>query len=88
MIARLFPLVPDASLRVFRIDDDGEPVGSVLASATTAANGEFTLNLPAGTVLASNLIVQASSDPSITGPVPVGTLNTLSRLLSVRADRR
>ncbi len=70
--------VPDATLRVFRIDDDGEPVGSIIASATTAANGGYTLNLPAGTVLASNLIVQASSDPAITGPEPVGTPNTIS----------
>lgn len=70
--------VPNATLRVFNIDNDGEPIGSVIATTTTDANGAFTLNLPAGTTLASNLIVQASSDPTITGPVPIGTPNTLS----------
>lgn len=70
--------VPNATLRVFTIDNDGEPVGSVIATATTSASGEYSLTLPAGTTLASNLIVQASSDPSITGPVPIGTADTLS----------
>lgn len=70
--------VANATLRVFAINDAGEPVGSVIATGTTNGSGAFSLTLPPGTVLASSLIVQASSDPGITGPVPVGTLNTLS----------
>lgn len=70
--------VPNATLRVFAINNDGEPVGSLITSTTTSATGQYSLNLPAGTTLASSLIVQASSDSSITGPVPVGTPNTIS----------
>lgn len=59
---------------VFQIDKDGNPVTSasnttgIIAQTTTGASGSFSVNLPAGTSLASNIIVQASGS---TTPTPV-----------------
>ncbi len=76
--------VSGATVRAFLIDDDGNPIGPALATTTTNPNGTYTLTLPAGTLITSNLIVQAEADPSIDGPVPVGTANTLSGLIGTR----
>ncbi|MDE2149409.1 MAG: hypothetical protein KGJ55_06170 [Gammaproteobacteria bacterium] len=64
--------VAGTNVLVFAIDDAGKPTGGVIASTTTAADGSFSLTLPAGTTLASNLIVQASG---ATTPQPVGPAN-------------
>ena len=74
--------VPNATVRVFRIDDTGNPVGTtVIPPVTTAPDGSFSLILPTGTVLDSTLVVQVENDPSINGPVAVGIANTYSTLL-------
>lgn len=74
--------VPNATVRVFRIDIDGKPLGATLiAPVTTAADGSFSLTLPTGTVLDSTLVAQVENDAAINGPVDVGTPNTYSALL-------
>lgn len=71
--------VPNATVRVFRIDSDGNPVGTTLiAPVTTAADGSFSLTLPTGTVFDSTLVAQVENDPGITDPAAVGTPNTYS----------
>jgi len=76
--------VPGASILVFQVDNTGNPVTSasnptgILAQTTTGADGTFSVNLPAGTSLASNVIVQATTgmaparvcDPSTAGCPP------------------
>lgn len=69
--------VSGMTVRAFLIDDNGNPTGSVLATATTAADGTFTLNVPTTQPLTINLIVQIAG-PAVTGPVAVGTPNTFS----------
>lgn len=74
--------VPNATVRVFRIDIDGKPLGATLiAPVTTAADGSFSLTLPTGTVLDSTLVAQVENDAAINGPVDVGIPNTYSALL-------
>lgn len=74
--------VPNATVRVFRIDNDGNPVGTtVIPPVTTAADGSFSLTLPTGTVLDSTLVAQVENDPAINDPVAVGTPNTYSAFL-------
>jgi hypothetical protein len=74
--------VSNATVRVFRIDNTGTPVGTmVITPVTTAADGSFSLMFPTGTVLDSTLVAQVENDPAINGPVPVGTANTYSTLL-------
>ncbi|OQW31993.1 MAG: hypothetical protein A4E20_02375 [Nitrospira sp. SG-bin2] len=70
--------VSGATVRVFTIDDHGVPIGSVIATGSTNPDGSFNLTLPTGTVFASNLIAQVEDALAITGPMPVGTANTLS----------
>lgn len=81
----LQPVLPGTAILVFQVDNTGNPVTStsnpsgILAQTTTGANGTFSVNLPAGTTLASNVIVQATTgttpvrvcDPSTPG-CPVG----------------
>jgi len=67
--------VPNATVRVFRIDDTGSPVGSVLVSGTTDGNGNFSLTLPPGVPLGPDLVVQVWNGP---GPVTVGTTNSMT----------
>lgn len=58
--------VPNTPVLVFQIDNNGNPVTPtgrqtpILAQGTTSTNGSFSVNLPAGTSLAGNIIVQAS----------------------------
>lgn len=66
--------VPNASVLVFRINDNGTPNGGVVAQTTTNASGGYTLNLPAGTALGSTLIVQVGPNT----PQPVGGTNQLN----------
>ena len=68
----LQPVPPGTTILVFQVDNTGNPVTSpsnpsgILTQTTTGANGTFSVNLPAGTTLASNVIVQAT-----TGTAPV-----------------
>lgn len=73
-----FTPVSGATIRVFTVDDAGAPNGPVIATSTTNPDGSYNLNLPTGTLFASNLIAQVENDAAITGPMPVGTPNTLS----------
>lgn len=70
--------VSGATVRVFQIDDPGNPIGAVIATGTTNPDGSFALRLPSNTSFASNLIAQVENDATITAPMPVGTPNTLS----------
>jgi len=67
--------VPGANVLVFSIDNSGAPVGDVIAQTTTDSSGNWTLSLPPGTSLSSNLIVQASDT---TTPAAVGQPNRLN----------
>lgn len=61
--------VNGADVLVFRINDDGTVNGGVIVQTTTDSNGAYSVNLPAGTSLGSNLIVQVGSGAT---PQPVG----------------
>lgn len=50
--------VTGALVELIRIDNAGNQVGAVLATATTSVTGDYTLQLPAGVDLAGNLIVR------------------------------
>ena len=51
--------VTGADVELIRVDNDGNQVGDVLANATTTSiTGNYTLEIPAGTSLAGNLIVR------------------------------
>ncbi len=52
--------VTGADVELIRIDDDGQQLGDVLATARTSSTGEYTLTLPAGVDLSGNLIVRIS----------------------------
>ena len=66
--------IPNTNILLFEIDNLGNPTtGTVLASTTTDANGDYSLALPSETGFASNLIVQASP---VTTPTPVTDPNT------------
>ena len=74
--------IPNATVRVFRIDENGHPIGTTLIPpVTTAADGSFSLTLPTGTVLDSTLVAQVEADAAIDAPVDVGSPNTYSALL-------
>lgn len=60
--------VANTNVLVFRIDNAGNPTGGVIASGTTDASGNYSVNLPAGTGLSGNIIVQATG---ATTPQPV-----------------
>jgi len=51
--------VPNQVIELFRIDNDGNPVGAAIATTTTNAEGVSTLLLPVGEVLSSDLMLQA-----------------------------
>jgi Putative Ig domain/WD40-like Beta Propeller Repeat len=68
--------VAGADVIVFTIDDNGNPTSGILVATTTNAAGMFSLTLPAGTALASNLVVQVANSPAT--PVAVGTPNVLT----------
>jgi len=52
--------VNGATVELIRVDNDGNPVGEVLATATTSTTGDYTLTLPQGVNLAGNLVVRIS----------------------------
>src|SRR5712691_10122756 len=63
--------VPNANILVFTIDNSGQPTSTTPIAITTAdSDGNYSLTLPPGTNLGSNLLVQASNS---TTPAPVGT---------------
>jgi len=67
-----------ATWRVFQIDEVGALIGSLIATGATNPDGSFNFTLPSNMPFASNLLAQVENDPAITGPMPVGTVNTLS----------
>ena len=63
--------VPNTNILVFTIDNSGRPTSTTpIARTTSDSNGNYSLTLPAGTNLGSNLLAQASNS---TTPAPVGT---------------
>ncbi|MBL7251419.1 hypothetical protein [Alloalcanivorax marinus] len=50
--------VNGATVELIRVDNDGNPVGEVLATTTTSTTGDYTLTLPQGVNLAGNLVVR------------------------------
>jgi hypothetical protein len=50
--------VTGADVELIRVDNDGNQVGDVLASAVTSITGNYSLDIPAGTSLAGNLIIR------------------------------
>ncbi|MGF1767696.1 hypothetical protein L4D06_09965 [Enterovibrio makurazakiensis] len=50
--------VSNATVELIRIDDDGNQVGEVIASAPTSITGEYNITLPSGVSLAGNLVVR------------------------------
>src|SRR5437870_2182314 len=81
MLARLIPgayaqssglvSVPNANILVFTIDNSGRPTSTTpIARTTSDSSGNYSLTLPLGTNLGSNLLVQASNS---TTPAPVGS---------------
>src|SRR6184192_3140124 len=61
--------VPNANILVFTIDNGGRPTSTTpIARTTSDSNGNYSLTLPAGTNLGSNLLAQASNS---TTPAPV-----------------
>ncbi len=47
------------SIFVFKVDDNGKKVGGLLGSTTTDSSGNYSVTLPSGVSLASDLMVQA-----------------------------
>jgi len=81
MLASLFPgayaqssglvPVPNANILVFTIDNSGRPTSTTpIARTTSDGNGNYSLTLPRGTNLGSNMLVQASNSAT---PAPVGS---------------
>jgi hypothetical protein len=62
--------VPNANILVFTIDNSGQPTSTTIAQTTSDSDGNYSLTLPPGTSLGSNLLVQASNS---TTPTPVGS---------------
>ncbi len=63
--------VANTNILVFTIDNSGRPTSTTpIARTTSDSNGNYSLTLPAGTNLGSNLLAQASNS---TTPAPVGT---------------
>jgi len=52
--------IEGATVELIRVDDDGEQVGDVLATAATSITGDYTLPLPEDVNLAGNLVVRIS----------------------------
>lgn len=50
--------VEGATVELIQVDDNGDQVGDVLATAVTSISGDYNLTVPAGTSLAGNLVVR------------------------------
>ncbi|MDV3502417.1 hypothetical protein [Marinobacter sp. M-5] len=50
--------VEGADVELIRVDDNGEQIGEVLATARTSITGDYSLTLPQGVNLAGNLVVR------------------------------
>jgi hypothetical protein len=57
--------VPNTTIHLYRIDNDGNVIGGSLASTTTDAAGEYELELPEGMLLASDLVLRAEVDTDV-----------------------
>src|SRR5690606_36247967 len=53
--------IAGAEVELFRVGNDGERVGDVLATATTNDDGEYELELPEGEELSGDLVVSISA---------------------------
>ena len=51
--------IPNQLIELYRIDNDGNPIGSPIETTTTNAEGVFTMLLPDGEDLSSALVLQA-----------------------------
>lgn len=86
-----FAPVPNANVFLVRINNAGAPIGTplILAQTTTNAVGQYTLTLPPGVTLASDLAVQvtnAATPQSIPTVPPDGTLNAPATQATVNVD--
>lgn len=50
--------VEGAVVELIRVDNDGNPIGDALATATTSITGDYSLTLPTGVSLAGDLVVR------------------------------
>ena len=51
--------VPNQVIELYRIDNDGNPIGPPIANTTTNSEGVFTMLLPVDVALSSDLVLQA-----------------------------
>ena len=68
--APVLKFVQNGKIFVFQIDDQGNPVGPVLATADIKVTGRYDVTLPVGVTLGPKLIVQAAPLNNA-GPTPV-----------------
>ena len=83
-----FAPVPNANVFLVRITNAGVPTGVplILAQTTTNAAGQYTLTLPPGVTLASDLIVQVTN-AAAPQPIPTaGTQNAPATQATVNVD--
>jgi hypothetical protein len=63
--------VPNATVQGFRIDKNGNPIGTTLIlPVTTSSDGSFSLTLPTGTVIERTLVAPVKDDRGINAPSP------------------
>ena len=55
--------VGNGTAELIEIDDDGNQVGDVLATAPLSITGEYSLTLPSGRELAANLVIRSPVVP-------------------------
>ena len=58
--------IPNILVELFQIDNSGNPVGPALGSATTNANGEFSIDIADSLELSANLVLRATINGSET----------------------
>ena len=83
-----FAPVPNANVFLVRITNAGVPTGTplILAQTTTNAAGQYTLTLPSGVTLASDLVVQVTN-AATPQPIPTaGTQNAPATQATVNVD--
>lgn len=69
-------LIPSAVIHLFQIDGEGAIIGESLATTTTNNNGEYTLELPKGLTLSSDLIIRSTvGSDTVSALVVSETLN-------------
>ncbi|MFN0037903.1 MAG: hypothetical protein ACKVP2_00110, partial [Burkholderiales bacterium] len=65
--------VQNANVFLLRINNAGVPIGAPLAQTTTNPQGQYTMTLPAGVTLGSDLVIQVTNAPT---PQPIPTAGT------------